>query len=98
MYCAILDRKQAFLDYKNITIFPKVSVKNVKFPHPFFLGKTGLGKVFGAVLDWKEAILGNKNINLKRKLHNWHFSKGVSQWFWSKIKKVKKCFFLVKIE
>ena len=59
MYCAVLDRKQDFLDYKNIRktdIFPKVLVKNVKFLHPLFLSKTVLGKVFGAVLDRKEAI------------------------------------------
>ena len=47
-----------------------VLVKNVKFLHPFFLGKKGLEKVFGAVLDRKEAILDYKNINLIRKLRN----------------------------
>ena len=45
-------------------------VKNVKFLHPFFLGKTGLQEVFGAVLERKESILDYKNINLIRKLHN----------------------------
>ena len=44
--------------------------KNVKFLHPFSLGKIGLEKVFGAVLDRKEAVLDYKNINLIRKLHN----------------------------
>ena len=34
-----------------------VLVKNVKFLHPFFLGKIGVEKVFGAILDRKEAIL-----------------------------------------
>ena len=43
--------------------------KNFKF-HPFSLGKIGLEKVFGAVLDRKEAVLDYKNINLIRKLHN----------------------------
>ena len=62
-----------------------VLVKNVKFLHPFFLGKIGLEKLFGAILDRKEAILDYNNINLTRKLYNWHFSKGVSQWFRSKI-------------
>ena len=47
-----------------------VLVKNVKFLHPFCLGKIGLEKVFGAVLDRKEAVLDYKNINLIRKLHN----------------------------
>ena len=46
-----------------------VLVKNVKFLHPFFLGKIGLQQVFGAVLDRKEAILDYKNIDLIRKLH-----------------------------
>ena len=31
--------------------------KSVKFLHLFFLGKIDLEKVFGAVLDRKEAIL-----------------------------------------
>ena len=44
--------------------------KNVKFLHPFSLAKIGLEKVFGAVLDRKEAVLDYKNINLIRKLHN----------------------------
>ena len=44
--------------------------KYVKFLHPFSLGKIGLEKVFGAVLDRKEAVLDHKNINLIRKLHN----------------------------
>ena len=30
--------------------------ENVKFIHPFFLGKISLEKVIGAVLDRKEAI------------------------------------------
>ena len=59
--------------------------ENVKFIHLFFLGKISLEKVIGAVLDRKEAILDYKNINLIKKLHNCHFSKGVCQWFWSKI-------------
>ena len=82
MFCAVLDRKQAFLDFKNInfmkvaklTFFQRgqsmVLVKNVKFLHSFFLGKKGLEKVFGAVQDRKEAILDYKNINLIRKLRN----------------------------
>ena len=53
-------------------------VKNIKFLHPLFLGKIGLQEVFGAILDRKESILYYKNINLIRKLHNWHFSEGVS--------------------
>ena len=47
-----------------------VFVKNVKFLHPFFLGKISLQEVLGAVLERKESILDYKNINLIRKLHN----------------------------
>ena len=47
-----------------------VLVKNVKFLHPFFSGKIGLEKLFGAILDRKEAILDYNNINLTRKLYN----------------------------
>ena len=47
-----------------------VLVKNVKFLHPFFLGKIGLQElVFGTVLERKEAILDYKNVDLIRKLH-----------------------------
>ena len=67
LFGAVLDRKQAFLDYKNISFmkaakltFSKGKVRglgeNVKFIHPFFLGKISLEKVIGAVLDRKEAI------------------------------------------
>ena len=47
-----------------------VLVKNVKFLHPFFLGKIGVEKVFGAILDRKEAILDYNNINLTRTIDN----------------------------
>ena len=110
MFCAVLDRKQAFLDFKNIILMKvakvtffqtgksMVLVKNVKFLHPFFWGKKGLEKVFGIVLDRKEAILDYKNINLIRKLRNWHFSKGVSQMVLFKNLKFLDSFVLGKID
>ena len=72
--------------------------QNVKFIHPLFLGKIGLEKVIGAVLDRKEAILDDKNINLIKKLHNWHFYKGVSQWFSGRKLIFLDSFFLGKID
>ena len=36
------------------------------------------------VLYSKQAFLNNKNIGFKN-AQNWHFGKGVSPWFWSKI-------------
>ena len=40
--------------------------------------------MFYDILKRKNAFLGYKNKKLK-KSKNWHFSKGVSPWFWSKI-------------
>ena len=42
--------------------------KNVKFLHPFSLGKIGLEKVFGAVLDRKEAVLDYKKHQFNKKV------------------------------
>ena len=39
--------------------------------------------MFYDILERKNAFLGYKNKNLK-KPKNWHFSKGVNPWFWSK--------------
>ena len=71
------DRKQAILSFQNSSVrkskiwhFLKELVhglvKNLKFIHPFFLGQIGLEKVFGAVLDGKQAILAFKNNNLRK--------------------------------
>ena len=43
-----------------------VLVKNLKFLPPFFSGQRGLEKVFGAVLDRKQATLYYKNNNLRQ--------------------------------
>ena len=53
-------------------------------------------KVFGDVLVRKQAFLDNINIDLKRR-QNWHFCKGVSPWFWSKICNFFKRFVLCRI-
>ena len=56
--------------------------KNGHFWH-FFLANIGPENVFYVILEWKNAFLGYKNKNFK-KSKNWHFSKGVNPWFWSK--------------
>ena len=74
----ILERKNAFLDYKN------KKQKNQKFPffqrgqsivlvnkwdlfHLFIFGKKGKKKVFGDILERKNAFLDYKNKKQKKK-------------------------------
>ena len=40
--------------------------------------------MFYDILERKNAFLGYKNKKFKQ-LKNWHFSKGFSPWFWSKL-------------
>ena len=61
-----------------------VLVQNWPFFQLFFLGIIGQEDVFYDILERKNAFLGYKNKKFK-KSKNWHFSKGVSPWFWSKI-------------
>ena len=49
----------------------------------FFLGNIGQENVFYDILEGKNAFLSYKNKKFK-KSKNWHFSKGVNRWFWSK--------------
>ena len=76
----MLERKNAFLGYK------KKKLKNWKFPffHVFFLGNLGQENVFYDILEQKNAFLGYKNKKFKQE-KTWHFSKGVSPWFSSRI-------------
>ena len=95
-----LERKNAFLRYENkkfkrrkIVIFPKVFLifpfspwfwpNNGHFSNFFFFGNIGKENVFYDNLERKNAFLGYKNKTLE-KSKNWHFSKGVNPWFWSK--------------
>ena len=57
--------------------------KNGHFSNFFFLGNIGQENVFYDILERKNAFLGYKNKKFK-KSKNWHFSKGVNPWFWSK--------------
>ena len=90
----ILQRKNAFLSYKNnkfkktkSDIFPKglshsSGSKMAIFP-TFFLGNMGQENVFYDIQKPKNAFLSYENKKFK-KSKNWHFSKGVNPLFWSK--------------
>ena len=49
----------------------------------FFLGNIGKDNIFYDFLERKNAFLGYQNKKFKSR-KNWHFSKGVNPWFWSK--------------
>ena len=108
MFYDILERKNAFLNYKN-SIFKKW--KNCDFckgVNPWFLSKIGyfsiflflsiLGEenVFYRILKRKNAFLGYKN-SIFKKWKICDFWKGVNPWFWSKIGHFSIFFFLVII-
>ena len=90
----ILERKNAFLGYKNNKVkksknwdFSKglthgFSAKMAIFPTIFF-GNIGEETVFCDILERKTVFLGYKSKKFN-KLKIWDFSKGVSAWFWSK--------------
>ena len=92
----ILDRKNAFIGYKNNKfkksknwhfskrVSPCIWSKIGYFSTFCFLDTIGQENVFDGILERKNAFLGNKNKKLKRS-KNWHFSKGVNPCFWSKI-------------
>ena len=91
----IVERKNAFLRYKNKKlkkaktwhfskgVNPWFWYKNGHFSNLFFLGNIGQQNVFYDILERGNAILGYKNKKFK-KSKNWHFSKGLNPWFWSK--------------
>ena len=92
----ILERKNAFLGYKNKKFkkwknchFSKgvlhgFGQKLAIFPSFFFLGNIGQENVFYDILQRKNVFLTYKNHKFK-KSKNCNFFKGVSPWFWSKI-------------
>ena len=100
----ILKRNSAFLGYKNKKfkksknwhfskgVNPWFWSKNGHFPNFFFLGNIGQENVFYDILERKNAFLGYKNKKFK-KSKNWHFSKGVNPWFWSKNSHFSNFFF-----
>ena len=60
-----------------------VFVEKWPFFQLFFLGTIGQENAFNDILEQKNTFLGYKNKKFK-KSKNWHFSKGVNPWFWSK--------------
>ena len=90
----ILERKDAFQGYKNKKfkkwknwhfckrVNPWFLFKNSYF-FIFFLRNIGKENFFCHILEQKNAFLGYKNTKFK-KSKNWHLSKGVNPWCWSK--------------
>ena len=91
----ILERKNAFLGYKNKKfkksknwhfskeVNPWFWPKNSHSSNFFFFGNLGQENVFNDILEQKNAFLSYKNKKFK-KSKNWHFSKVVNPLFWSK--------------
>ena len=91
----ILERKNAFLGYKKENfkksknwhfskgVNPLFWFKKWPFFNLFFCGNIGKENVFYDILKRKKAFLGYKNKKFKQS-KNWHLSKGVNPWFWSK--------------
>ena len=95
VYYDILEPKNAFLADKNKKfkksknwhfskgVNPWFLSKNGHVSNFFFLGNIEQENVFYDILERKNAFLGYKNKKFKKSI-NWHFSKGVNPWFWSK--------------
>ena len=103
----ILERKNAFLSYKNKKFkksknwnFSKGGnswfwSNNGHFRYFIFLGNIGLENVFRDILERKNAFLSYKK-NKVKKSKKWHFSKGVNPWFWSQNGNFSNFFFFVQ--
>ena len=104
----ILDRKNAFLRYKNKKLkksknwhFSKAVnrwfwSKNGHFSNLFFLGNIGKENFFYVILERKNTFVGYENMKFK-KSKNWHFSKRLNPWFWSKNGHFSNLFILANI-
>ena len=104
----ILEGKNAFLSQKNKKfkksknwhfskgVNPWFWFENGHFSKFFFLGNIGQENVFYDILERKNTFLSYKNKNFK-KAKNWHFSKRVNPWFWSKNGHFSNFFFLGNI-
>ena len=100
----ILERKNAFLGCKNKKFkksknchfskegYPMLLIQKWPYFQLFFLGNISKEKFFYDILERQNATLGYKNKTFK-KSKNWHFSKGVTPWFWSKNDHFCKIFF-----
>ena len=70
--------------------------KTGHFSNFYFLRNNGKKNVFYDILERKNAFLGYKN-KKSEKSKNWHFSKGVNPWFWSKHRNFSNFFFFQAI-
>ena len=89
----ILERKNAFLGYKNKKIKKLKNwfwSKNGHFSN-FFLCNIGQENVFSKILERESAFLRYNNKKFKKSKKG-HFSKGVNPWFWSKNGHFKRFF------
>ena len=101
----ILERKNAFLGYENTKfkksknwhfskgVDPWFWLKSGHFSKFFFWGNIGQHNVFYDILERKNAFLVYKNKKFI-KSKNWHITKGVNKWFWSKKSNFFHLFFL----
>ena len=83
VFCGLLYRKLAILEYKNIHLEKSKILHFSKGVSPCFLvknGKIGQNSVFSGLVDRKLAILDYENIDFQ-KSKILHFLKGVSPWF-----------------
>ena len=106
--CDILERKNAFVGYKNNKfkkwknwhffkgVNPWIFSKNGHFSNFFSLSNIGQENVFCDILERKNVFLGYKNKKFK-KSKNWHFSQEVYPWFLFKNGHVCNFFFLDNI-
>ena len=62
-----------------------VLIKNLKFFHLFIFGKIRKENVFDNILETKKKLFLYYKKQEVKKSKNWHFSKGVTPWFCSKI-------------
>ena len=96
MFHDILERKNAFLGYKNSEFKKWKNCDFFKGANPwfwskighfstFFLGNIGQETLFYDILERENTSLGYKNKKFK-KSKNCDFCKGVNPWFWSKIR------------
>ena len=73
-----------------------VLVEKWSFFQLVLLGNVGNENVFYDILERKNAFLDYKNKKFK-KSKNWHFSKGVNPWFWSKNGHFSNFYFLSNV-
>ena len=104
----ILERKNSFLGYKNTKLKKSKNWHFTKLVNPWFwstnghfsnfvfLANIGKANVFYDILERRNSILAYKSKKSKNS-KNWHFSKGINPWFWSKNGHFSNFFFLGNI-